>query len=88
MIITEVNIAFIKPKNGLIGFGSLVIDGALYMGNIGIHKIFNAEGHRITYPTKPMGTRQIDVYHPINRTASDAIHKAIIGRLNEILGDN
>lgn len=38
MIISEVNIILIKPKDGLIGFASLVINDALYLGSIGIHQ--------------------------------------------------
>ena len=38
MIVTEVQIDFIKPKDGLIAFASLVINGDVYLSSIGIHK--------------------------------------------------
>jgi hypothetical protein len=38
MKITEIQIEFIKPNNGLIAFASLVIDGNIYLSSIAIHK--------------------------------------------------
>jgi hypothetical protein len=52
--ITEVQIIPIKPKDGLIGFASLVFDG-IYLGSIGIYKRLNGELLR-TSMTKSLKT--------------------------------
>ncbi len=48
MKITEVQIEFIKPNNGMIGFASLMINDSIFLSSIGIHKKLNAEGYRLT----------------------------------------
>lgn len=81
MTITEINIEFIKPNNGLIAFASLVIDGNLYLSSIAIHKKLNEEGWRITYPSKG----NFSIFHPINKTTSKQIEEAIFKKLKEVM---
>lgn len=85
MKITEVQILPIKPKNGLLAFGSCVLDNNLYLGSIGIHKKLDGTGYRLTYPTKKVGDKNINIYHPINKETSRAIEKAIISKAEKIL---
>ena len=85
MKISEVNIILIKPRNGLIGFASLVINDALYLGSIGIHQKLNGNGYRLTYPTKKTGANNMDIFHPINREAGKAIETAIFNKLNDVM---
>lgn len=82
--VTEVQIVPIKPYRGLVAFASVVFEGNLYLGSIGVHKKLNSEGYRITYPTKRVGDNNINIYHPINRQTSRAIEKAIIEKAKEI----
>jgi len=82
--ITEVQIIPIKPLNGLIGFASVILDGKIYLGSIGIFTRINSKGFRITYPTKKIGTKNINIYHPINSELSKAIETEIIKKVNEI----
>jgi len=86
MKITEIQIVPIKPENGLIAFASVIFDDNLYLGFIGIHTRLSGTGYRITYPTKKIASRDINVYHPINKEASKAIEDAIISRAEAILG--
>lgn len=81
MQISEVNINLIKPKDGMIGFASIIIDSNVFLNSIGIHKKLNAEGYRITYPTK--GSNQ--TFYPINREAGKAIEQAIFNKLNDVM---
>ncbi len=81
MKITEVQIELIKPNNGLIGFASLVIDGNVYLGSIGIHKKLNADGYRLTYPSKGNFT----LFHPINKQASSIIENEVFAKLKEVM---
>ena len=85
MKITEVQIIPIKPKDGLVAFGSVVLDESFYLGSIGIHKRRDGSGYRITYPTKKIGDRDINFFHPINQETSKIIEDAIIRKTTEIL---
>lgn len=85
MKVSEVNIILIKPRNGLIGFASLVINDALYLGSIGIHQKLNGNGFRLTYPMKKTGANNMDIFHPINREAGKAIEAAIFKQLNDVM---
>lgn len=82
--ITEIQIIPIKPQNGLIAFASLVLDENLYLGSIGIMTRLNG-GYRLTYPTKTVGTREMNIYYPINKDFAVAIEKEVIKRLEEVM---
>lgn len=86
MKITEIQIIPIKADNGLVAFGSLVLDDSFYLGSIGIHKKRDGSGYRITYPTKQVGIKSINIYHPINKTTSKLIEEALILKTKEIIG--
>ena len=84
--ISEIQILPIKPNNGLVAFASVIFDDCLYLGSIGIHKRLNGQGYRITYPTKKVACKDLNLYHPINREVSQAIEQAITEKANEVLG--
>lgn len=84
MKITEIQIVPIKANNGLVAFASVVLDSQLYLGSIGIHKRLEGSGYRITYPTKLIGNKNINIYHPINKEASKIIEKAIILKVEKL----
>jgi len=81
-----VQIIPIKANNGLVAFASVLFDGCLYLGSIGVHRRIDGSGYRITYPNKAVGDRNIDIYHPINTETSRLIEEAIISKVEEILG--
>ena len=81
MQITEIQIEFIKPSNGLIGFASLVIDGNIYLSSIAIHKKLNSAGYRLTYPSKG----KFAIFHPINKEASNKVEQAVFGKLKDVM---
>ena len=82
--ISEVQIKIIKPKDGLVGFASLVLDGKLYLSSIGVFTKLDGSGYRLTYPTKKVGDSDLQIYHPINRDISEAIEKAVISKAIEV----
>ena len=84
MKITEIQIVPIKANNGLVVFASIVLDSQLFLGSIGIHKRLDGSGYRITYPTKLIGNKNINIYHPINKEASKIIEKAIILKVEKL----
>ena len=84
MKITEVQIIPIKPNNGLVAFASVVVENSLYLGSIGVYTRIDGTGYRITYPTKKIGNKNINIYHPINKETGKAIEEAIISKVKEI----
>lgn len=83
--ITEIQIIPVKPNNGLVAFASLVYDGSFYLSSIGIIKKRYSNDFRILYPTKKIGERSINIFHPINKVISKEIEEAILKKAEEIL---
>lgn len=83
MSITEVNITPVKPVNGLVAFASVVVDEDLYLSSIAVYTKLDGS-YRLLYPTKTVGQRLLNIFHPINRKASYAIEQAIFEKCNEI----
>ena len=86
MKITEIQIHPIKPQDGLVAFASVVIEDCLFLGSIGLHTRINGAGLRITYPTKKVGDKDMNIYHPIDRELGREIEKAVIPKAIKILG--
>ena len=85
MKITEIQIIPIKPREGLVAFASVVVENSLYLGSLGVHTRLDGSGYRITYPTKKIGNKNINIYHPINKETSKEIEEAIISEAEKIL---
>lgn len=85
MKISEVQIQPIKPHDGLVAFASAVLNDELYISSIGVHKKLAGQDLRITYPTRKVGDRNLQVFHPINREASEAIEAAIVEKAKQFL---
>ena len=84
MRISEIQIIPVKPQNGLVAFVSFVLDNNLYLGSIGI--ITRPEGgYRLVYPTKKVGIRNINIFHPINKEFSQSIEKGVIARFEDVM---
>lgn len=83
MNITEVNITPVKPANGLVAFASIVVDEDLYLSSIAVYTKRDGS-YRLLYPTKSVGQRLLNIFHPINRKASRAIEQAIFEKCNEL----
>ena len=84
MKISEVNITPIKPQDGLIAFASVVVDDHLYLSSIAVYTRPDGS-YRLLYPTKKLGERILNLFHPISREASKQIEAAIFKRCYEIL---
>ena len=83
MNVTEVNITPVKPTDGLVAFASVVVDGSLYLGSIAIYTKLDGS-YRLLYPTKTVGQRVLNIFHPINRLASKQIEEMIFKKCDEI----
>ncbi len=86
MEISEIQIKVIKPRDGLLGFASFVLNNSLYLSSIGVFSKIDGSGFRITYPTKKVGEADLNIFHPINRELGKKIEDAIIVKAEEIFG--
>ncbi len=84
MNVTEVDIAFVKPKDGLIAFASVVLDDQLYLSGIAVHRKLDGSGYRLTYPTRKVGTAEFNLFHPIRRPIGLAIEQAVFEKLKNV----
>jgi hypothetical protein len=82
--ISEINIIPVKPKDGLIGFASFVVDKKFYVGNVAIFSRLDGEGMRLVYPRKG----QIDCFHPINKEVGLLIEQNVTEKFNTLLKRN
>ncbi len=83
--VSEVNLKFIKPRDGLIAFANVVVDDWLYLSSIGIHEKLDGTGYRLTYPTRPVTKQAITLFHPITKDGSRAIEQAIFAKLKDVM---
>jgi len=79
MKITEIQVVPIKPKDGLVGFASFVLNEWFYLGSIGIMSKIQG-GYRLTYPTKDT----YSLFFPINRIVASEVEKKVIEKFEEV----
>jgi stage V sporulation protein G len=85
--ISEVQIKVVKPRDGLIGFASLVLDNQLYLSSIGIYTKLDGSGIRLTFPTKKVGENDLNIFHPITSELNREILSAIEGKAKQVFRD-
>jgi stage V sporulation protein G len=83
--ISEVQILPIKPTDGLVAFASFVLDNRLYLGSIAIYQKRDGSGYRITFPSKKLGNKSLNIYHPINKQTTQEIEKAVLAKATQVL---
>lgn len=82
--LSEIQIIPIKPQEGLVAFASFVLDDSLYLGSVGI--VTRPQGgYRLVYPTKKVGTRNINIFHPINKSFAESIEKEVISKFEDVM---
>ena len=84
MEISDVNITFVKPRSGLVGFASLVLMNDFYVSGIAIHERLDGVGYRLTYPNRKSGDQVFNICHPINRQAGKAIESAVFQKIKDV----
>ena len=84
MKISEIQITPIKPNNGLVAFATCIIDNSIYLGSIGILTRLDG-GYRLTYPTKNINNKAINIYHPINQESGELLEEKIINKYKEVM---
>jgi stage V sporulation protein G len=86
--ISEIQVIPVKPKEGLIGFASFVLDEKYYVSSVAIYTRLDRPGYRLVYPTKKVGERNINIFHPINSEAGKIIEEAVIKKVDELFNDS
>jgi DNA-binding cell septation regulator SpoVG len=85
MHVTEVDITFVKPKDGLVAFVSVVLDDQIFLSGIAIHHKLVGSGHRLTYPTRKVGDTRFSLFHPIRKPIGLVIEEAIFEKLKDVM---
>jgi len=86
--ISEIQVIPVKPKEGLIGFASFVLDEKYYVSSVAIYTRLDGSGYRLVYPTKKVGEKNINIFHPINIEVGKAINEAVIKKVNELFDES
>ena len=81
--VTEIQIIPIKPKDGLVGFASLIFDNSFYFASIGIYTRPQG-GYRLTYPTRKALSGTLPIFHPINKDVASLIEQTIISQFEQL----
>jgi len=71
--LSEIQIIPIKPRDGLLGFVSFLLNGAFYVGNISLR--VNPEGQlKLVYPQKTLPNgKVVNTFHPISTSAANQV---------------
>lgn len=84
MKISEIDITFTKPRLGIVGYASFVLNDSIYCGFVAIHNRPNGD-YRLSYPRKIVaGSQDRNVFYPITVEAGKEIEEAIINRFKEL----
>ena len=85
--ISEIQFYPVKPKDGLLGFVSFVVDSKFWMGSVAIFTRLEG-GYRLVYPTRKVGGQNINIFHPINRDVSLQVEAAVIKKVEQIFNED
>jgi stage V sporulation protein G len=81
--VTEVQIEFITPHEGLIAFATVVVNDCIRLSSIAVHQKLSG-GFRLTYPVKG----KFNIFHPINKETSETIEEAIFQKLKNVINED
>ncbi len=85
IIVSEVQIRFIKPQNGLIALAEATIDDNWHFSSIGVYQRPNSTNIRITFPSKKLPNGQnFNYFYPINQETEKALRIAVQEKFNEV----
>lgn len=85
--IGEIQFYPIKPKDGLLGFVSFVLEGKFWMGSIAVFSRPDG-GYRLVYPTRKVAGQNINIFHPITHEAGQEVETAVSEKVAEIFSEN
>lgn len=85
--ISDIQIIPVVPRDGLVGFCSFIINGCLFVGDVGIFTSFtNPLGYRLLYPDKILKNgKRINCIYPITKEAGLLISEAVIDEYKRLI---
>ncbi len=86
--VSEIQITPVKPKDGLIAFASFVLNDQYYVSSVAVFTRLTGPGYRLAYPTKKIGEKNINIFHPITPEAGKVIEDVINEKVNELFNDH
>ena len=88
VIVSEIQIVPVKPKDGLVAFASFVLEEKYYVGSVAIFTRLGRSGYRLVYPAKKLGEKNLNLFHPINQDVGKIIEDAITEKVNELFNES
>ena len=83
MTITRVKIKKTVPKNGLVGFASIILNDCLHIGNIAIFSRLNKTGKiRLVFPEKKVNEKTISFVYPVSSEFYFQLEKVVEDKMN------
>lgn len=83
-IIKEIQILPVKPDKGLVAFASFILFESIYCSSVGIFTRPEG-GYRLLYPNKKVGSKAINIFHPITKEIGNLIEKEVIKALKDVM---
>ena len=84
--ISEIQFYPIKPKDGLLGFVSFVLDDKFWMGSVAVFSRRDG-GYRLVYPTRKVADQNINIFHPIDQVVGRQVETAISEKVAKIISE-
>ena len=84
--VSEVQIALIRPRDGLLAFCSVVLGGQFFVGGIALHSAAPPRHYRLVFPRRDLGGGQrVEYAHPLTKELAQAIEDAVVERYEELI---
>ena len=86
IVISEIQVIPVKPRNGLLAFCSFILNNSFYVGDIAIYSRLDGSGYRLVFPEKILSNGlKINCCHPINKETTYFIEKKVTTAFNILL---
>jgi len=82
--ISEVSFTPVRPRDTLLGFGSLIFYG-VRLSDLALHIAKDGGGYTVAYPRKRLfNASEISVIYPTSKQVAEAIRDAIVSKYLEL----
>ena len=86
LAISEVEVAPIRPRDGLLAFCSVLLGEQLFIGGIALHTASPPRHYRLVYPARSLASGQpIRFVYPVTRALGDEIERAVSMRYENVM---
>jgi stage V sporulation protein G len=84
MTISEIQFIPSKPKDGLIGFCSFVLNAGFYVSSVAVYTRLMG-GYRLVFPSKKVGSYEQTVCYPISKELGKIIEEKVTKKIEEVM---